>query len=412
MNFEQATAYLTSLKPAGIQMGLERMHTACEALSHPERAYPAVHIAGTNGKGSTARMIAAMLTANGYRTGLYTSPMITDITDMILIDGVPVTPKEFAACVTAVRHAVPEGLSEYECLTSAVFVCFQRQKVDIAVIECCMGGETDATNIIPPPLCAVFTPIAKDHTAFLGDTVEEIASCKGGIIKDGCDVICAASMDEDALGVLFEKAAQHGATVHIPVAGETAEIGINGTRFHHNNREVRLRLAGHHQHENALTALQTMTCLQRRGFRFDEERALAALSAVTMPCRQEIVCESPFVMLDGAHNPHGIEAFCRTLEEMPLDTLVIGMLADKDCDSCLKRLAPYFRRIICCTPPDTPRALPARELAATALQYHANVSVISDPVKAFTDAKKTSASIVVGGSFYTSSVVRKAIISE
>ncbi len=412
MTFTDALTYLEQLKPAGMQMGLERMLHASQTLGYPEHAFRTVHIAGTNGKGSTARMIAAMLTANGYRTGLYTSPCVTTLCDMILIDGKPISEQEFADCVERVATAVPQGLSEYECLTAAVYCYFQSRQVDIAVIECCLGGRDDATNSLPPPLCAVFTPIALDHTAILGNTLEEIAGIKSGIVKTGCDVVCAPTMPAEVLGVIMEATAEKGDTLYMPSYGDRATVDRNGTHFVYGDNKVQLSLIGKHQHENALTALEVMRCLQHRGYRSDESVSIKALANVTMPCRTEILSREPFVMLDGAHNPHGITALCDTLRLLELQniTLVIGMLTDKDVDTCLQMLAPFCGQIFCCTPPDTPRAMTGAELATVAAKYHQNVHIIDDPVCAYSQAKKnTDHSIVVGGSFYTAGAVRRSI---
>ena len=411
MTYSQAVDYLKNLQPIGIQMGLERMKQASDALQHPEASYPAVHITGTNGKGSTARMIAAALTANGYKVGLYTSPMITELTDMILIDGKPIDKVLFADCINEAA-SLGVGLSEYECLTTALFLCFSKEKIDIAVIECCLGGETDATNIIPAPLCAVFTPVALDHTAILGNSIEEIAACKCGIIKPSCDVICAPTMHPDALGVIFNKACATGSTVYLPTIQEQARIQRNGTSFNFHGNAVSLRMIGLHQQENALVALETVNCLQQQGYRLDITKTLSALQNTTMPCRQEILSDDPFILLDGAHNPHGIDALCKTLQLLSIKNavLVIGMLADKDVSTCLNTVSPYFRSIICCTPPHVTRALSADELGRIARHTHPEVIVIDDPVEAFLHAKKISESIVVGGSFYTASAIRQHIL--
>ena len=414
MTYTEAVMYLKNLQPVGIQMGLERMQQASALLSHPEAAYPCVHIAGTNGKGSTAAMIAAMLTANGYKTGLYTSPMVTEITDMILINGQPINKERFAECVTEVATAVPRGLSEYECLTTAVFLCFQKEQIDVAVIECCLGGETDATNIVPPPLCAVFTPIALDHTGILGDTIEKIAACKSGIIKPACDVVCAPSMNPEALGVIFEKSFSTGSTVYQPKTEGPCNINTHGTHFTYQNQAVSLKMIGYHQQENAYTALEVMNQLKKYGYTYDLAKSIQAIQNTVLPCRQELVSSEPFLMLDGAHNPHGVNALCKTLDALHLEhaTLIIGMLADKDIRYCLQSLSPYFEHIVCCTPDKTTRALPANKLAAIASDIHPSVSVMDDPVNAYLDAKKASAPIVVGGSFYTASVIRRYIRSS
>lgn len=414
MTYPQSIAYLEQLRSVGMQMGLERMQIACAALGHPEHAYPTVHIAGTNGKGSTAHMIAAMLSANGHRTGLFSSPAVTDIRDTILVDGDPISEDDFAACITAVVDAVPNGLSEYECLTTAMLWYFQQKQVDIAVIECCLGGESDTTNIIPSPLCAVFTPVALDHTAILGSTISEITACKSGIIKPSCDVVCAPSMPVEALGVIFEKAASTASTVYAPKVNTPAQTDVNGTRFMYGELPITLSMLGAHQQENAITALTVMNCLSRRGIHIKPEVCADALASVVMPCRAEIVSRDPLILLDGAHNPHGMRALCdslNTIKAAPI-TLVIGMLADKDTDECLRLLAPYCKQIFCCTPPHTTRAMAGSVLMTVAAKYHHAVTLIDDPVAAFQAAKKAAQQtpIVVGGSFYTAAAVRRILI--
>ena len=413
MTYAQAVNYLKNLRPVGMQMGLERMQHASKQLLHPEAAYPCVHIAGTNGKGSTSAMIASMLTANGYNVGLYTSPMVTDLTDMIVINERPVSEDRLAECITKVATAVPQGLSEYECLTMAAFLCFQLEHVDIAVIECCLGGETDATNILPTPLCAVFTPIALDHTGILGDTVEKIATCKSGIIKPSCDVVCAPTMTPEALGVLYEKAYATGSTVYQPQITEPCDVSSRGTRFLYQDHAITLNMLGAHQQENAYIALEVMNRLAEHGYSSNIQKSIYALQNTALPCRQEIRSYDPFLMLDGAHNPHGINALCESLKIFHLEhaTLIIGMLADKDVVCCLRALCPFFETIICCTPINTTRALSAKQLAVIANDLHPHVTVVEDPIEAYLDAKKASVPIVIGGSFYTASAVRRFITS-
>ncbi len=413
MTDTQPASYLESLKPVGMQMGLERMRHITKLLDHPERAFPTVHIAGTNGKGSTAHMIAAMLTANGYRTGLFTSPAVTGIHDTIQIDGISINESDLAACIDRIRTVMPQGLSEFECTTAAALLYFQKEAIDIAVIECGLGGDTDATNILPPPLCAVLTPITPDHTALLGNSIEEITTHKCGIIKPPCQVVCAPTMDPLALGVIFETAANKGLTVHLPTLGECT-VTPKGIQFSYRSQNLTLVLFGKHQYTNAVTALTVMDCLTQSGFKSDLAKCQTALSSLQMPCRQELVSTNPFVMLDGAHNPDGIRALCETIDLTVTEkiTLVIGMLADKDINSCLQMLAPLCKRIICCTPEGNARALPADQMAAIASRYHENVSMVPSPEEAYREAKKTAerSPIIVGGSFYTAAAVRRTLI--
>lgn len=408
MTYAETLAYMESLKTSGIRLGLERMQRAADAMGNPERAYDVIHIAGTNGKGSTASMIAAVLANHGHTVGSYTSPVVTDLRDTICVNGHPVDEAVIAAQATLLRETVCD-LSEFEWCTLLTFCVFRALGVTVAVIECGLGGETDATNIIPSPLCAVLTPIASDHAAFLGNTVEEITAQKCGIIKNGCHVVCAPTMAPDALGVIFEHAAQKGATVHLPTSAQNIQTTAHGSRFDYGNHSFQLCMPGEHQIHNALTALCVLECLRQYGYRFDPHLTASALSAVVLPCRQEWVEEN--VLLDGAHNPHGINALASTLQQLQKPvTLVIGMLKDKDFQTCLKKLAPFCERIIGCTP-HSDRAVDAEVLCDAARRFHNGVTAISEPIKAYQYAKKITANnpIVVGGSFYTASVVRRHI---
>ncbi len=415
MDYTQAVIYMESLKVSGMQMGLERMQHAVDVLDHPETSFRAVHIAGTNGKGSTAYMIEAMCRASGHKTGLFTSPFLTSPRESIRINGQILSEEDFARCASMVRHAVPSGLSEYEFLTMVMFCAFREHRVELGIVECCLGGATDTTNVLPPPLCAVFTPIALDHTAILGKTVSDIATQKGGIIKAPCDVICAASMDEEALGSLYEIAAVHGVQVFQPSSGAVthARTDRHGTHAQYNGTSLTLSMRGMHQIDNALTALTVIDRLEKRGVAIDRERALEALGAVTLPCRQEILSVAPFLLIDGAHNPHGIRALASSLQDMAISdmTLVIGMLSDKDVDFCLAMLAPLCKHIVCTTPIGTPRAMSAHDLTVIAKAHHDCVTTVSHPVDAYRHAEEIAdgGPIVVGGSFYTASVVREHI---
>jgi len=412
MTFQATLDYINTLKARGICPGLSRMNDAAEIVGNPQESFDVVHIAGTNGKGSTAAMITAALVKNGYRVGTYTSPAITDLLDTILINGVPVDKELFAEQAARLCNAEITELSEFEWVTLLAYCIFEAAKVDVAVVECGLGGKDDATNIISAPACAVLTPIDLDHAAFLGNTIEDIAAQKCGIIKNGCHVVCTASMNEEALGVIFEYAAKAGATVHLPSFSNAKNIHItpDGSRFTLDDTTFSLSLCGRHQIDNALTALCVLDCLGMQGYHTKSAITAAAFSEVRMPCRQEWISDS--ILLDGAHNPHGVRALTDTMRQLSRPvTLVIGMLKDKDTDRTLQLLAPFCRKIICCTP-DNPRAAEAEELCCIASRYHSNITAIDDPVEAFTEAKKSTDIIVVGGSFYTAGVVRRHILNQ
>ncbi len=416
MNYADTVRYIEQLNPIGIQLGLERIQSAVSAVGNPQCRFPVVHIAGTNGKGSTTAMISAALIKSGYNVGTFTSPAVTDLRDTIQINGKAIDKETFVTCAQTIIDAVPQGLSEFEFITVLMLCCFREKKIDIAVIECGLGGETDATNVIPAPLCAVLTPIALDHTGFLGDTVEAITAQKCGIIKPPCDVVCAPGMNEEALGVIFEKAAQNGLTVQLPSRSAVCNVAYsqNGCQFQYYDVDFSLSLCGEHQLDNALTALSVIQVLQQHGFRTALPRVAEAFSALSLPCRQEWITTTPSTLLDGGHNPHGIAALTKTVQQLPTPpTLVIGMLKDKDVQTCLSHIVPLCKHVICCTP-SNPRALEAEALAEHARQFGANAIAVDDPIEAYRYAKKISAdeAIVVGGSFYTAGAVRQAIINK
>lgn len=393
-------------------MGLERMEALMAALGNPHRRLRVVHVAGTNGKGSVARMMQSVLTTAGFMTACYTSPAFPSHRYGITIDGQPIGKQDFALVLEDIQQADNThriGLSEFEALTAAALLYFARQRVDICVLECGLGGLTDATNICPPPLAAVITPISLDHTQLLGQTVQEIAAQKCGIIKAPCTVVSSPDQSPEALGVIYETAARQGLKVLVPNRGAAALEAENfgELTFSYAGQTYTLPFSGDFQIGNALTAIETVQCLRDKGFPVSPEAMVAGLAAATLPCRQQVLSREPLILLDGAHNPQAISALACTLKrllgEQPL-TLVLGMLRDKDTALCANTLAPLCRQIFCCTPPN-PRALPAAQLAAQIKPLPGlSVSVAEDPHQAFQLARQTGNPMVVTGSFYLASL--------
>lgn len=413
MTYEEALAFLESRKVLGMQLGLERMHEALRLCENVHKRLRVVHIAGTNGKGSTAQLLAGAMSFCGYRVGVFSSPPLNGVCEVMCLDGKPIEKEAFATVMGRVA-ALPVPLTEYECLAVAALLWFYEQRIDLCVIECCMGGLTDATNVFDAPLATVFTPIALDHTAFLGETVEAIAEQKCGIMRAGCDVICSPGQSPEALGVIMERAAVLGCRVMVPCVGASPLSHNKGgnVSFLYGEWMCRLQLRGAFQRDNALTALEVLSCLKRKGFPLDTRMALQGMSLVTMPCRQELVCEEPPVMMDAAHNPHGIAALCETVRDTFTDlpvTAVWGMLRDKDVDACVQLLAPLCRRVICCTP-ESPRALKAEELAAKIAAIGVEALVCEVPQEAFCAALHYEGACLVCGSFYLCGPLRPFIL--
>ncbi len=425
MTEQQIAQTLESLEGAGILPGTARIQRLLSLLGHPERRLRVVHVAGTNGKGSTARMIQSLLTAAGYRTGLYTSPTVTTLYDTITIDGAAIPTEAFGSLLSEITALLPQlqavgGLSVFECVTALCLLWFAREHTDICVIECGLGGRDDATNVFPAPLVTVFTPIALDHTAVLGPTVEAIAQNKAGIIHPPCTVVSAPHQDVDALGVLFEAAANQGLTVRTaaPASPEAVMDTPGKLTFSRGDKSYTLPLCGRFQTDNAQTALETVDALASYGYPVDDAARRAGLAAVRLPCRQELLSESPPVLLDGAHNPHGIAALRDTVRSLWPDTpivLVVGMLRDKDTAACADLLSPLCAHVCCCTP-QTPRALDAAALASqfTRPDMHASgypdvqaCSALEDALRAgWQLAQSAGLPLVVGGSFTVAGPLR------
>ena len=423
MTFEQAMGVISGRKPLGINLGLQRVKQALALLGHPEERLRVIHIAGTNGKGSTATMIAAMLTAAGYRTGLYTSPAFTDLRDTITMDAVPISRETFAALTETVAALDPQmrdvgPLTEFEFVTVLTLQWFAQEKTDVCVVECGLGGDTDATNVFDAPLATVFTPISLDHTDWLGHTVADVARRKSGILKPQAAVITAPDQSPEALGVLFERAAALGATVRMrpPGAARVIEHGPNRLTFEVDDKVYAVPVNGVFQINNALTALETADALAAKGFSISEEARQAGLLSVRLPCRQEWIESDPPILLDGAHNPHGVSALAETLPRLcghrrPL--LLTGMLRDKDVAAVAELLRPLVQAVFCCTP-DNPRALPAAELADAYRPLP--VTVIDSPHAAFDAAwdlaRSQDCPLVVGGSFFVAGAVRAQALEK
>lgn len=372
MRYAEAIEKLFALESRGIRMGVQRMADALEFRGRPDRGQLLVHVAGTNGKGSVATMLAECLRAAGYRTGLFTSPHLHRWVERIRIDGRPLPEREAAARIVEVLRAfdVP-GAPEttfFELTTLMGLEAFRDHGCDIAVMEVGLGGRLDATNATTPA-ATVITRIALDHTRFLGDTLGKIASEKAGIIKPGVPLVCGVR-DRVPRRVIVRRADKLGAPVSM--AGDDFEVLDNDRGFavRIGSRSVgglRLGLAGGHQRDNAACAVATLDALARgpAGVVVDDDAVRTGLRRVRWPARMEWVRGAPDVLFDAAHNLDGCEALAAHLREQPHSgrrVLVFGAMRDKDYTSMLRTLAPCFDRLIYC-PPRMRRAASASALS-------------------------------------------------
>ncbi len=376
MTLEEALAYIHKVDWRGSVPGLSRIDTLLGLLGHPERSVKYVHVTGTNGKGSTCAMLASVLRAAGYKTGLYTSPYIFRFNERMQIGGVPIPDRDVCALVEEIRpltDSMDDHPTEFELVTAMGLTWFARQSCDIVVCEVGMGGEFDATNVIPAPEAAVITNIGLDHTAVLGGTVEQIAATKAGIIKPGCRAVlypCGASVRQ----VVEARCRAVGAPLTVtdfdalsPVS-DTLEGQVFDCGAH---KGLRLPLLGGHQLKNAAVALTAIDALRQRGWHIPESAVVQGLATVTWPGRFQVVRRTPTVILDGGHNPQCMESLAAALREyLPGRdiTVLTGVLADKAFGTMYDSIAPLAARFITVTP-DNPRALDAQKLAAFLNRY-------------------------------------------
>ena len=421
MTGTEAIEYIEHVPWQGTRLGLERTQTLMEKLGHPERALRFVHIAGTNGKGSTAAMTASILRAAGYTTGLYISPFLQVFNERMSVNGEMIRDDELGALTQQVRAAaetMEDAPTEFELMTAIAFLFFLQRRCDLVVLEVGMGGRLDSTNVIPAPEAAVICNIGLDHMKELGDTVEKIAFEKAGIIKSGTTAVLYQQDSDGAAEVVRAVCRRCGAELHeadfsalVPL-----EDSIHGQRFsYREHRDLSIRLLGRHQLKNAAVVLETVAVLRGRGYAIPEHAVHEGLAAAVWPGRFEVLRTDPVFIADGGHNRQCAQAVAEALRTYFPNRqilMVMGVLADKDYDSMLRILAPFGKRFYTVTP-DSPRALSAAELAEKLKPYGKPTDVCSGAAeaaaKALRDAHQDDIICSVG-SLYMTGEIRTAVL--
>ena len=387
-------SYLQTLQPLAMRFGLERMERALAALGHPERRYPVLHVAGTNGKGSTCAMAATALRHAGHRVGLYTSPHLVRFNERIAVDGAAIDDARLAAGIEVVLRACPwheagredERLTYFEFATLLGLVEFAVRAVTAAVVEVGLGGRWDATNAIAAPAVTAVARIGLDHTQLLGNTVEEIAREKAGIFKPGVPAVVHGDQPGGVLEVLRAEAARRGTPFTVAAASWDGPIGLPGP----------------HQRANAGLAAAALRALAGRGVPVGEDDIARGVACAAWPGRLEEVAG---VVLDGAHNPQGAAALAEALPVLypgrPVE-LVFGVLSDKDHAGMLAALRPAVRRIHVLAP-QTPRARAAPEVQALARSLGIEAHVhggLEEALACAWRAASDGALVCIAGSLY------------
>lgn len=375
MNYQQALKYIGEMSRYGSVPGLDSIRELCRRLGDPQKRTPVIHVAGTNGKGSTLAYLSAILTSAGYRTGSYSSPAVFDYRERFAVNGNMIAKAAFARLLETAAKAADEmeaeGLAHptaFEIETALAFCFFAEKKCDLAIVETGMGGLLDATNLIEKPLVSVLTSISMDHMQFLGKSLAQIAGHKAGIIKEGCPVVSAAQKPE-AAEVIERIAKERHAPLLVADAGGAAKIryGLTGQSFHYGSyQNLKISLPGVWQIENAVLAVETVRILNRQGISVSEAALREGLAGARWTGRLTVLAKKPYFIIDGAHNEDAAAKLAKSLSfyfTNEKKVFIIGVLGDKEYGKIVLALAPMAEQIIAVTPPDNPRALPAYELA-------------------------------------------------
>ena len=370
MNYEQALEYIHAVQWAGHKPGLTRTRTLLAALGDPHKRLKFVHVAGTNGKGSTAAMLASCLQAAGYRVGLFTSPFINRFNERIQVDGQQVGDDELVQLVQQVKpiaEAMADVPTEFEIITALGMLYFAQKQCDIVVLEVGLGGTLDSTNVIEHPECAVITALGMDHVKELGPTLADIAAAKAGIIKAGCPVVSYGGVPEADAVIRRVAAEQHAPLTEVDFGKLKIDGGnLDAVTFDFDGLDgVHLPLIGSYQPRNAAVAITALRVLRAEGWNVPESAICTGLEQVSWPGRFELLRHKPAFLLDGSHNAHGMRATVQSLRDrFPGEKFVflVSIMADKDVDEMLALLAPLARQFVTVAA-HTPRAMPAEMLA-------------------------------------------------
>lgn len=419
MTYSQALEYIHTALPAGSKPGLERTNALLSLMNNPEKSLRFIHLAGTNGKGSTASMTASVLTEAGYKAGLFTSPWIFSFNDYMRIDGNVISNDELADIVSRLKllaDTLTDKPTEFEFTVCVAMEYFSRHGCDIVCIEAGMGGELDATNVIPSPVAAVITNIGIDHTAFLGNTLEDIARVKSGIIKENTTAVIYGSTPE-VEAVIKDRCklvnagyikAEHDAVIPVNATLEYQSFSWK------NISDIRLPLLGDHQLKNAATVLTLIEVLRKKGFDISNTAIKNGLERVKWQGRFEVVSHSPTFIIDGGHNPQCIEELVNNVKKYitakPLVVLT-GVLADKDYEAMYSEMSHLADTFVTVTPPN-PRALTAEKLSEYIISLGARstpCSSVEEGVRLAVEKAGKSGAVVAYGSLYMVGDIENAI---
>ncbi len=392
MDYNESILYIHGTYKFGIKLGLENIRALLNLMGNPQSNLKFIHIAGTNGKGSTAAFITQILIEAGYTVGTFTSPYLRKFTERITVNNTEIEEDVLAKITTVIKDKIglmkAKGMNhptEFEIITAIGFQYFFEKKCDIVILEVGMGGRFDSTNIINSPLACVMASISYDHTKYLGKTLTEIASEKAGIIKDNSRVVAYPSKEE-AIKSIEDKCSQTNSVLY-KVRHEDVKVqseDIFEQEFNYENlKSLKIHLPGDFQTYNAAVAVKTVQLLKEQGYKIEESDIRNGLKKTEWPGRIEVVSTNPTVIIDGAHNPDAVEKLSYSLKKyFPGKKIIfiMGVMKDKDFIQMIEKVTPIASCFIAVTASDNDRALAARELAEYIKRYCNNV-IVSDTIK-------------------------------
>ena len=424
MTPDEAVNYYHSLEKFGIMPGLERINLLCDRLGSPHKKLKFIHVAGTNGKGSTCSALASVLHKAGYKTGLYTSPYVIDFRERIQLDMQMISPDDLVFCTLKVKEAIEQlnredvKITEFEAVTAAAFLYYAEKNCDFVVMETGLGGRFDATNIISSPICSIITSVSFDHVGVLGDSLSKIAFEKSGIIKKNSPVITGSEQPGEVLDVIKTQAEKMNSSVILRNSRELFSIiieGITGTDVSCSEGRVHIPFIGRHQLDNMALVTGAVGIIRESGYAVSDEAVREGIAAARIPARVEVISSEPLVILDGSHNDGSTAALGDILRRYLSGkriVAVMGMMADKDCRKSLSNLVPCFAEVFTVRP-SNPRSMEAADLAGIVRDF----GVECTPCETVTEGIEKAYSVIDGydlmivcGSLYLAGDVRAELI--
>lgn len=423
MNYQEALSYIHSVSWLGSRPGLDRITELCQRIGNPQDSLRFIHVAGTNGKGSFCAMLESVLRASGYETGLFTSPFIEDFRERMQALGKPITEEELAEITAFVKphaQAMKDTPTEFELVTAIGFEFFKRKGCRIVILETGMGGRLDSTNVIKAPVLAVITGISTDHTQYLGDTVEQIAAEKAGIIKPGSIVLYGG--DEGAAQDIVKQRAQAlGCPFHSVdfSALRDVRLSISGTTFHYGRHEgLAIQLLGDYQPINAAKVITAADILRQGGVKITDDSMRIGLAGARWKGRFEVMSRDPDVIFDGAHNLEGMQHALTSIKgyyPAQKAAVVMGVMRDKEYEQMVDLIHPICDRAFTAAPPN-PRALDSETLAKVFASHGvyatAYASFQAAAKEALQYAAKNKVPLFCLGSLYSYSAFSQVVLGQ